>query len=220
MPKLIFSTGQVPTAADFNALAQEADLRVPKASGSGIMVDTAAPTWGWRDLLTEVDIRGTGPNDPSFATYGATSMRFLQFSASTLNECFAVLHIPHDYVPGTDVYLHTHWSNAQAVPNTGNVVWAFDYTFAKGYGQQAFPATSNISVTQACPATRYMHNIAETAAITISGLEVDGLLMIRCYRDAANVADTCSDPVFLHTLDLHYQSTNIATKQKNPNFYI
>lgn len=194
-------------------------MRVPKTSGTGIKVDTDTPTWGWRDLLAEVDVRGSGANDPAFAVYGATAFRNLSFSATTMQECFLTLHIPHDYVPGTDIYLHAHWSNAAATPNTGNVVFGFEYSFAKGHGQAAFPASSTIKVTQASSATRYFHQIAETTAITIAELEVDGLLMLRVFRDAANVADTCTDPVFLHTVDIHYQSTNMATKSRAPNFY-
>jgi hypothetical protein len=47
----------------------------------------------------------------------------------------------------------------------------------------------------------------------------DGVVLTRCYRDAANALDTCTDDVFLHAFDIHYQSTNIATKNKSPNFY-
>ena len=50
-------------------------------------------------------------------------------------------------------------------------------------------------------------------------MEVDGLILVRGYRDAGNVLDTCTDAVFLHTMDIHYQSTNMATKNKAPSFY-
>lgn len=193
-------------------------LVVPKTTNYGIKVGTAASNaFGWRDITTQIEVRGTGAADPTFATYGATVMRQYSFSATTEQEVFLVLHIPHDYVPGTDIHLHAHWSNAAATPNTGNVVWGFDYAFAKGFNQAAFPALTTITVTQACPATRYQHNIAETAAITIAALEVDGLLLVRGYRKAADAADTCTDAVFLHTIDAHYQSSNMATSQKSPN---
>jgi len=220
MTKQVFTTGQIPTAVDFNALAQEADLRVPKTAGTGIMVDLDVPSWGWRDITAEVETRGSGANDPTFNVYTGTNLRALQFSATVMQECFVSFHIPHDYVPGTAIHFHSHWSNAAATPNTGNVVWSFEYSFAKGFNQAAFPAPTLVSVTQACPATRYQHNIAETTAVTIAGLEVDGLILVRCFRDAANVSDTCTDAVFLHTCDVHYQSTNVATKQKAPNFYV
>ena len=195
------------------------NLILPKTSGVGIKVDTATPTFGWRDMISEVDVKGTGANDPTFAVYTGTNFRVLQFSATVMQECFVAFHVPHDYVPGTDIYFHTHWSNAAATPNTGNVIWGFEYSYAKGHQQAAFPASSTVTVTQACNATRYYHHIAETAAVTISGCEVDGLIMVRCYRDAAAGGDTCTDAVFLHFVDLHYQSTNMATKQKAPNFY-
>jgi len=182
-------------------------------------VDVDAPTFGWRDITAEVDVRGTGGNDPTFNIYTGTNMRALQFSASAMNECFVNFHVPHDYVPGTAIYLHAHWSNAAATPNTGNVIWGFEYSFAKGFNQAAFPAFTTITTTQACPATRYQHNIAETVAIVIPTLEVDGIIQCRAYRDAAAVGDTCTDAVFLHTVDVHYQSTNMATKQKAPDFY-
>lgn len=112
-----------------------------------------------------------------------------------------------------------HWSNAAVTPNTGNVIWGFEYTYSRGYNQQAFPATTTITVTQACPATRYQHNIAETGEITIANLEVDGLILVRAYRDAAAGGDTCTDAVFGHTADIHYQSTGMATKNRAFPFY-
>lgn len=189
------------------------------ASGTGIKVDLDTPDWGWRDITSDIQARGVGASDPTFAAYGATALRAYSFSAGTEQEVFMSFHMPHDYVPGTAIYFHAHWSNAAATPDTRNVVWGFDYSFAKGHNQQAFPAFTPITVTQASPATRYWHNIAETAAVTITGLEVDGLILVRVYRKAADAADTCSDAVFLHTADIHYQSTNMATKGKAPSFY-
>jgi len=217
--KTVFTTGQVPTAANFNALAQEEDMRVSAASGEGIKVDLVNPTFGWRDLTADITARGTGAPDPTFAVYGATAMRQYQFSATTEQEVFLVYHVPHDWVPGTAIHFHAHWSNAAATPNTGNVVWGFDYSFAKGFNQEAFPAMTAITVTQASPATRYQHMVAETTAVTIATREVDGLILVRGYRKAADAADTCTDAVFLHTMDIHYQSSNMATKNKAPSFY-
>jgi hypothetical protein len=195
-------------------------LVLPKTTGYGIKVDNAAPTFGWRDILGDITVRGTGANDPTFATYTGTALRQYQFSATTMNECFLVFHVPHDYVPGTDIYFHIHWSNAAAIPNTGNVVWGFEYSWAQGFNQMAFTAPATVKVTQACPATRYQHNIAETTAVTLANLEVDSIILVRVFRDAADVGDTCTDAVFGHTVDVHYQSTNIGTKQKAPAFYV
>lgn len=197
---------------------------LPGTSGSGVKLGIASPTSGWRDLTSDIIVRGSGPNDPSFVQYGASAFYQYQFSATTMQQVWLVYHVPHDYVPGTDIYFHAHWSNAVATPNTGNVVWGFEYTFAKGFNQGAFSGAnpgSIITVTQACPSTRYQHMVAETTAVTISGMEVDGLILVRAYRDAAAAGDTCTDAVFLHTADIHFQSTGIlTTKNKAPSFYV
>lgn len=197
----------------------DTDVVISKASGDGIMVDPAVPTFGWRDIIGDIVVRALGANDPTFSVFRG-NLRAFEFSATAMKEVFMVFHVPHDYVPGTDIYFHAHWANAAATPNTGNVVWGFEYSFAKGYNQEPFAAPATVTVTQACPAARYQHNIAETAAVTVAGMEVDGLLLVRVYRDGAAGGDTCTDTAFLFTADIHYQSTNMATKQRNgPNFY-
>ena len=208
-----------PAEAAFTDVSASEGIVVENTSGVGIKIDVNDPAFGWRDMTASIDVRGSGGNDPTFQIYTGTVMRAYQFNASTMNEVFFVFHVPHDWVPGTSIYMHAHWSNAAAVPNTGNVVWKFDYQFAKGFGQEAFPAVQTVQVIAASPATRYTHNVSETTAVSIPLMEVDGLILVRGYRDAANVLDTCTDAVFLHTMDIHYQSTNLATKNKAPNFY-
>lgn len=210
----------VGAANAFTDVNTFADTQVmPKGTGKGFKVDIAAPTWPWRDITGDIQVRGSGAADPSFAIYTGTVLRDYEFSASVEQEFFINFHIPHDYVPGTDIYFHVHWSNPAASPNTGNVVWGFDYSYAKGYNQEAYPAITTITVTQACPATRYQSNIAETAAVTIAGLEPDGIIKCRIYRKAADAADTCTQTVFASTSDVHYQSTGIGTKNRNYPFY-
>lgn len=194
-------------------------LVIPSGSGEGIQVDHARPVFGWRDIEGAVELRGTGPNDPTFTTYGALPFRFYSFSATAMKEVYALYHIPHDYLPGSRFHFHVHWSNAEAAPNTGNVRWGFEYSWARGFNQMAFSAPATVYVVQACPATRYQHMIAETEAVELGGIEVDSLITMRIFRDAAHGDDTCTDAVFAHTADLHYQSTNMATKNKSPNFY-
>jgi len=195
----------------------EQGLTITKATNQGIKIDTAAPEFGWHDIIGSIDVRGTGVNDPTYATwYG--NLRQFEFSATVMKEVFCVFHVPHDYVPGTPFYFHAHWSNKAASPNTGTVIWGFEYTWAKGYEQMPFGASGTITVSKACSATQYMHHISETTPVTLTGIEVDSLLIIRVYRDAAT--DTCTDPIYLHTADVHYQSTGIPTKQRNgPGFY-
>ena len=208
-----------PYHQELKTLEISEGLVLPNESGTGIKFDPDAPVFGWRDLTADIQVRGTGANDPAFNVYTGTTLRAYQFSATTMNEVFMVFHVPHDWLPGSSIFFHAHWSNAAATPNTGNVKWSFDYSFAKGFGQEAFPAIQTATVTAAGPAVRYRHNVSETTAVSIPLMEVDGLILVRAYRDAAHASDTCTDAVFLHTVDIHYQSTNVATKNKAPNFY-
>ena len=179
---------------------------------------------GWQDLIGDITVKGVaGANTPSWAEItGRTGMYAYQFSPTTMNEVWITYHVTHDYSPGTAIYLHAHWLNAAATPNTGTVRWGFQYSAAKGHQQQAFPATSTVYVTQNCSATRYLHHIAEVAtvdAVPSTNLEVDSLIMVRIFRDAAT--DTCTDPVYLLLADCHYEAGSVGyvTKNKAPNFY-
>jgi hypothetical protein len=203
-------------------------------SGPGLYVYDGS-TWrpvtseiGWRDLIGSITLRGTpGANSPTWeAITGMTGIYAYSFSAGTMNEVWVNYHLDHDiYVgagTGSKIYLHTHWLNAAAAPNTGAVRWGFEYTVAKGHQQQAFPATTTVYVNQTCNATRYMHHIAEVAvgdAIDAEALEPDTLILCRIFRDAADAADTCTDKVYLLLADCHYQSNRTTTLRKSPNFY-
>ncbi len=201
-------------------ISSEPDYLDGWAAGNYVLIPYTSPrARGWRDITAAIEVRGVGASDPTFAIYTGTTLRQYQFSAGTAQEVFMTFHIPHDYIPGTAIHLHAHWSNAAAVPNTGGVVWGFDYSFAKGFNQAPFSAIQSITATQASPATRYQHMVTETAAVTIPGLEVDGLLLVRCYRKVADAGDTCTDAVFLHTADIHYESNSNTTLNKAPNFY-
>jgi len=199
--------------------------------GTGIKLIEAAPVFGWRDITSGGNVRPTGPNSPTLSIF-LGSIRQFEFTPG-LTETFHEYHMPHDYVPGTDVHIHTHW--AQNVVDTGgaggspgDVKWYFECTYAKGHQQAAYVAPVTVSVVQTASGTQYYHMVAETQLTAASGagglldtddLEPDGLFLVRCYRDSGDAADTLNQNPFLFYVDLHYQSTNLATKEKAPSFY-
>lgn len=220
------------TPSGGDTLNVDANLVLPKTSGKGIKVDTATPTYPWADLIGEVTDRVGGAAAPTWAAYRGNVYAY-QFSNASTREAQLVFHVPHDYAPGTDLYIHAHWSQIvvdsggpAGVP--GDVRWQFDVTYAKGHDQAAFPAPITLGVTQTASGTQYRHMIAEVqlsaASPTASQLdsddiEVDGLLLVRVFRDPGAAADTLNQAPFLHTVDIHYQSTGIGTKNKAPNFW-
>jgi hypothetical protein len=208
------------------------NIVLPKTSGVGIQVDTTTPTFGYRDLLGEIKILSPGANDPTLAVF-RNNIRAFSFSNAVMNEANFHYHIPHDYVPGSDIFIHAHWSQnvvdsggAAGVP--GVVKWQYEVTYAKGHDQAAFPATFTTSVTQTASVTQYQHMLVElqlsatspsATQINSALLEPDGMIIVRAFRDPTDAADTLNQVPFMHFSDIHYQSSNIATKNKTPNFY-
>jgi len=207
-------------------LSVSGNLLLPKTSGNGIKVDLTTPTFGWRDLLGEIRVRGVGATDPSDATYRG-GIKAFQFAVN--DEAWVNFHIPHDYVAGSDIHLHFHWSHISTLVTGGSVTWGYEITYAKGHNQAAFIAPVSGTFAGNASTTQYQHIITETqiSAASPSGsqidsdnLEPDGVLVVRVYLSANNITSSGAVPdPFLHFSDVHYQSTNIATKDKVPDFY-
>lgn len=200
---------------------------LPKTSGIGIKVDTAGSVFGWRDLLGVIRTRGVGATDPNDAVYRG-NIRQYQFAIN--DECWIEYHIPHDYVAGTDLHLHFHWSHIGTLVTGGNVTWGADISYAKGHNQAAFSAPVSPTVIGNASVTQYQHIITEVqisastpgaTQIDSDDLEPDGVILLRGFLSANNITVSgggVPDP-FLHFIDIHYQTTNIGTKNKSPNFY-
>ncbi len=200
---------------------------IDKTQGDGIKVDFDAPTYAWQDLLGEITVRGIGANDPAWSVYRG-GIRQYQFGAA--DEVWLNFHIPHDYVPGSDIYIHAHWSHIVTTVTGGSVTWGFEVSYSKGHNQAAFSAPITVTLAQNASTGQYQHLIAEiqlsAASPSVSQLdsdiiEVDGLILVRAYLSANNMTVSgglVPDP-FLHYVDIHYQSTGIGTKQKAPDFW-
>ena len=209
-------------------LIGDTNIVFQKASGKGIKVDTTTPTFGWRDLLGETTTRSTGANKPSFEAYNGEINQY-RFAAGK-HEHYD-FHIPHDYVIGTDIHLHIHWSQISTTNTGGTVNFKYSAVYAKGHNQAAFTGTPITDTFTSADAgtTRYQQHITETiisgasatsALFDRDDLEPDGLILLTLEMDANNLTDGVSvtDP-FIHYVDVHYQSTNISTKDKVPDFY-
>jgi hypothetical protein len=204
------------------------NLVLPKAAGLGIKTDHSTPTFGWKDLVGEISVRGTGGTNPNFNVFRG-NIREFQFGIN--DEVWCDFHMPHDYVPGTDLFIHAHWAVAVNTVTSGGVTWGWDITYAKGYSQAVIPATVNPTKQQDLAVGvgsngQYVHMIAEVQLSAASpsatqldsdDIEIDGLILTRCYL-AGNTMNGAPEPFLLFT-DIHYQSTQAATKNKNYPFY-
>jgi hypothetical protein len=205
-------------------------LVLPKTAGKGIKVDTDVPTFGWRDIIGRVIPKAVGVGSPARAIYAGGTIADYAFVANDV--CDFGYHIPHDYVAGTDLYFHVHWSHTDAVSITGNASFTAYHTYAKGFNQANFPAEKNIVITHAttdlATTPQYRHRVDEGQLSSSGGsatlmdsalLEPDGFLIITLQLSALPTFGGLGK-LFIHTCDIHYQSTNISTKQKAAPFYV
>lgn len=215
--------------ANFTDLRDGVAAQVPREAGSGIKIGpNGSATYAWHDLHSTIHTDPSTPaTSPAFVAYRG-GIKGRQFDEG--DEAYIEFHIPHDYVPGSELFIHAHWSHNSAVVTGGSVTWGFEITYAKGHQQQAFGTPILVSVSQAANTNQYQHMVAETSMTSIPGggttlavgqIEVDGVMMCRVYLDSNDLTVSGGGvPLpFLHFVDLHYQSTNVGTKGKSPSFY-
>lgn len=198
-----------------------------KASGNGIKVDTTTPTFGWADLQGVVT-NSKGATKATEATYrgGITEFQFSDGADAEIE-----YHIPHDYVKGTDIHLHVHWSHIGTLVTGGTLTFTIESSYAKGHNQAAFSAPVTGIFTGTASTTQYQHIVSETqySASSPSGLQIDtddlepdGIILMRFEMTTNNITvsgGAVPDP-FIHHIDVHYQTTGlIGTKDKAPDFY-
>lgn len=207
----------------------ENDVVLPKESGRGLKVGDypSQGTYGWRDITAPITVRGVRATDPTWAQIGSSDFYAYQFAVA--DYVWQPFHIPHDIVPGSAFHFHAHWLSDGT--STNAVTWEFKYAYAKGFNQQPFdvalsnsPLTNSgvVTASEAASGTAHQHMVTETDAVTIPDLtEPDGIIYVRLGRvnNATSPIANNTDGIFLLTADIHYQSTNMATKQKAPNFY-
>lgn len=203
-----------------------ANVIFQKASGNGIKIDPASADFGWADIIGDQFAKNTGGTKPTLATYNGAVNSF-QFAAG--DEAYLTFHMPHDYVPGTDIYIHVHWSHTSTLVTGGSLTFKLTSIYSKGHNQAAFGAPVSGTFTSNASTTQYQHIIEETqySASSPAGLqldtddlEIDGVIEVTFEVDANNITSSGAVPdPFIHYVDIHYQSTGIGTKQKAPDFY-
>ncbi len=207
-----------------------------KASGNGIKVDTTTPTFGFADIIGDQFSKNTGGTRPVLAAYNG-AIDAWQFGNG--DEAFMSFHIPHDYVAGTDVHLHIHWSQNAAGATGGTIDFKYTAIYAKGHNQvsgstfTATPKTATFSTIDINDGggglNQYQQFLTE---VTISAttatnelfdrddFEPDGVIELTFELVTSNLTGTPSVP-FVHFVDIHYQTTGvIGTKSRTPDFYV
>lgn len=200
-------------------------LNFPAGSGKGMKVDN---NWFWHDLPSSIIPRNRGSNTPVLAEFldGVEAYAYL---AGDLGD--NQYHIPHDWVFGSDLYIHFHWGhNATTISGQFKVDWTAIYSKRNGVFSSASgtinPTGLNISsYPQKC------HKVEEillstpgggTGLLNTNDLEIDGVILMKFTTSiipALSGSLTSTNKPFIFTFDVHYLSNGIGTKNKDPDFY-
>lgn len=213
---------------NFIDLRDGKNLMIPKDMNSGMKVDSeGTPTYGWHDLHSTIHTDPGSPLAPTFETYrGQIKGRSFDLN----DEAFVEFHIPHDYVMGSNIFIHAHWSHNSTLVTGGSVTWGFELVYAKGHNQAAFGNPVIVTVADYASTTQYQHMVAEVmftsptgsaVSLPVNDIEIDGVIMCRFFLDSNDMTVSgggVPNP-FVHFVDLHYQSTNAPTKNRAPNFW-
>jgi hypothetical protein len=178
---------------------------------------------GWFDNVSQLYLRDTESSADPAPFIGGISLR--RFIPGEMREAFAEFHIPHIWRPGTMQYPHVHFTVLSSA--SGTVRWGFEWLFARTQRSDAFTrypeTTQTIYLEQAIPAnSERVHFVVEAAegqGIPPESLEVDGMMLVRLFRDGAHANDTFAQDVFGITVDLHTETDRYSTPFRFPPFY-
>ncbi|MBI5540146.1 MAG: hypothetical protein HY951_08825 [Bacteroidia bacterium] len=200
--------------------AQEVKINnnfVIEADGT-LRMDGAATVFDDIMIYPDATSRG-GSNPPSWGGSGASAFKknaggtsqgvFLwMFSASSEQEVYFTIQIPHGYKLGSDINPHVHWTTATGTPSGTNVVWGLEYTVSAIGGN--FPTTTTLTANSVIaaigvPSGTGQHLITSFPTISGTGLGISTILVCRLYRKAADASDTFANEVGLLGIDFHYE---------------
>lgn len=187
-------------------------------------------SFGWKDLTSSVTPRSTTSLAPTLRQLTANVS---EFAYGVGDRCEISFHIPHDYVPNTDMFVHVHWTHSGS-----NISGTFSLScfsvYAKGHQQEVFTeektttiSVPNLNITN-CP--KFMHRVDEVQLSSKGGgvnlintdlIETDGfILMTISVNNIPSITGSLyTNEPYIIGLDLHYQCIGLSTKNKSPNFY-
>ena len=203
------------------------DWHISKAEGAGIKVDPAAPTFGWQDLESVFLPDTANPTtSPSMEVF-RTGVKGYAFDAS--DEVVCNFHVPHDWVPNHDALCHIHWAHNGTNVAAGNLTVSAIGVYGDRGGNFGAPitlATISHAMVDISTTPQYCHHVTEVPLCMASpsanefdsnDINVDGLFQITF--KVTNLPTITGGDLFIFNADMHYQTTNIGTKQNAAPFY-
>lgn len=139
------------------------------------------------------------------------------FSASTEQELYFTVQIPHSYKVGTTLYPHVHWTTYTGTPTGTNVVWGLEYSVIAIAG--SFPTTTTLTANAVIsligtPSGTGQHIITPLGTINGTGLGISTIIICRLYRATGDANDTFANETGLLGMDFHYEKDTEGSRRE------
>ena len=198
---LTVSGGNIAGAVD---IGDDTNDTLFAADGYQTMAGTAIVS---KDInFTIQTVKLGGVNDPNTVLLDDFNL-VIAFDGAAEEEVFAQVHVPHDYMPGTDLKGHFHWAPSTAGGGAASVTWAIEYTITRPENNEVITAgEANLFVTDVEQNLQYEH--LKTGDITIdgTGVAVEDIISMRIFRDPTGAlgTDDYAQDAYLLSFDLEY----------------
>lgn len=176
------------------------------------------------DLMVYPDATSRGGSNPpvwgstAFKKNGSSQGVFLwMFSASTEQELYFTVQLPHSYKVGSTLFPHVHWTTATGTPTTTNVTWGLEYSAIAigGSFSTTSTLTSNTLISAVgTPTGTGQHLITSLGTISGTNLGISAVLVCRIYRATGDSNDTFGNEVGFLGFDIHYEKDTEGSRSE------
>lgn len=187
-------------------------LRVGTTTNIFIVEKDGTPTLNgngtcWEDANMGAVSLGAGASAPDLiAINGGTVFARAFDGASTTEQLFGVIEIPHAAMLNDSVYFHVHWAPITSV--AGKVKWQLTYMM-RGPGDNIGSETT-ISISDTTDSAGYRQRLATFPGINHSKL--GNQLEFRLFRNPTDGADTYADDAVLFSAGIHYKLDMVGSR--------
>lgn len=162
----------------------------------------------WKDLIPQITGVAAGGAAPAMGGILASG-NIQGYTFQTSDALYGTFELPADYQEGTDLTVHLHWMPSSA--NTGNLVWAFEYSVANiGSVSGAPTVLPNTSVPAGVAWTHQISTFATT--IPGAGLKIQSIIVFRLLRN--NTGNGFTGNAILTSLGAFYQADSMGSNSQ------
>jgi hypothetical protein len=136
------------------------------------------------------------------------------FSASTEQELYFTVQLPHEWKEGSTIFPHVHWVTTTNV-STNKVRWGLEYTWVNIAGNFGTTTTEygEDPITPVGTVTAFEHAITEIGTgISATGKTLSSYLICRIFRDATAGTDTYTGTAGLLGIDFHLEMDALGSR--------